>query len=392
MRLAKMTIRTILLVCVTIAVMTPAVRALPSDPNNAALLYYQAFIMLPKGQDQVRDLAVSLRAGVDPNDQIREYLKQCQPAINLAEAASRIPACDWGLQYSKGFQMPMLQLSQMRAMSLLMKADALVFIADGQYRQALEQALTIRRMAQHTGDQILISLLVSIAIDAIANNNIQNTLSAMPPDAVTLSWLQSELATAMGKQLTFQNALETERQMFMAKLSLGSAQLLEALGGSVDEVPAGLIGHLKSGDTSFLDRSGTYFQNHVKAVQAIISSAGPCQQKMGQLGELAKRLELDAKENPFALLTATTMPAVTKVFTLEARAKSSDSMLKAAIEIYIVRANTGSLPSQLPSGAPKDVFTGQDFKYTKTKDGFKLSRWTDDPTGDTTYQYEFKVK
>ena len=35
---------------------------------------------------------------------------------------------------------------------------------------------------------------------------------------------------------------------------------------------------------------------------------------------------------------------------------------------------------------------GQDFKYEKTKEGFKLSRWTNDPKGDKTYQFEFKVK
>jgi hypothetical protein len=30
--------------------------------------------------------------------------------------------------------------------------------------------------------------------------------------------------------------------------------------------------------------------------------------------------------------------------------------------------------------------------YEKTKDGFTLSRWTDEPAFDKTYQFEFKVK
>jgi hypothetical protein len=44
---------------------TPLVFALPPDPDNAALLYYQAFLLYPQADDSTRDL---LR---DQNYQVR---------------------------------------------------------------------------------------------------------------------------------------------------------------------------------------------------------------------------------------------------------------------------------------------------------------------------------
>ena len=86
------------IVCVILTLLAagPMVQAYPPDPNNAALLYYQAFISLPTGQEQARGLVEDLPYGVDPNDQIRQYLRQCQPAIDLAVAASEIPGVRLG--------------------------------------------------------------------------------------------------------------------------------------------------------------------------------------------------------------------------------------------------------------------------------------------------------
>ncbi len=46
--------------------------------------------------------------------------------------------------------------------------------------------------------------------------------------------------------------------------------------------------------------------------------------------------------------------------------------VKAAVEVYLVIAKTGQLPKTLPDGLPKDPFTGRDFVYEITDDGFAL--------------------
>lgn len=46
--------------------------------------------------------------------------------------------------------------------------------------------------------------------------------------------------------------------------------------------------------------------------------------------------------------------------------------LKAAIEIYLIRARTGKLPDVLPDGLPKDPYTCRDFGYEIVEGGFAL--------------------
>jgi len=45
---------------------------------------------------------------------------------------------------------------------------------------------------------------------------------------------------------------------------------------------------------------------------------------------------------------------------------------KVAVEVYLVLAKTGRLPERLPDYLPKDPFTGQDFGYEITDEGFAL--------------------
>jgi hypothetical protein len=235
-------------------------------------------------------------------------------------------------------------------------------------------------------------LLVNLAIDAMADKNIQSTLDAMPPDANTLSWLQGELASSSAKRFLFRNSLQGEKELSLVHFAFDRDQLLKALQDSEEDPPAGLVDRVESNDVSFLDRNRAYLENHVKTVQTIIDSNVPCRQKIQQLQGVASRLTRDANENPYAVMAATVMPGFTRAFTLDARARSNENILKTAIEIYLVKAKTGSLPNQLPAGVPKDPFTNEDFKCERTKEGFKLSRWTDDPVKDKTWQSEFKVK
>jgi hypothetical protein len=392
MRFTKHISRVILLACIVATVMTPTSRAVPPDPNNAALLYYQAFLLMPQDRDQVLLLLQDLPHGVEPNDQIREYLKQCQPAVDLAVAASEIPVCDWGPRYSQGYQLVMPHLMHIRRLAFLLRDDLKVRVTDRQYHEALVRCLALRRMGQHVGDQTLISLLVNIAIQAQADKAVRNTLGAMPADTQTLIWLRSELATGPARQLLLQNALKTEEECVLISLSLGTDRVIENLKTFDAETHTGLIERLRNGDEAFLEGSRRYIQNHFIAILAIVEDPTVWARKLSRLDALGRQPDLDARTNPHALLAAAFLPAVSKVVLNEARARSNQDMLMAAIEVYLAKARTGSLPNQLPDGAPKDPFTGSPFKYEKTKEGFKLSRWTDDPKTDKNWQFEFNVK
>jgi hypothetical protein len=66
--------------------------------------------------------------------------------------------------------------------------------------------------------------------------------------------------------------------------------------------------------------------------------------------------------------------------------------VKAAVEIYLIVAKTGRLPKMLPEGLPKDPYTGRDFLYEITNEGFAL-RCQDVEFLNRKYKdLEFKVK
>ena len=379
--------------CALLAMLTtgPLVWAFPQDPNNAALLYYQAFLLLPTDKDQVRGLLEDLPYGVDPNNQIREYLKQCQPVIDLAVAASQIQACDWGLRYSQGARTPMPHLSQIRRLAFLLRDDSKVLVADKQYRLALERCLTLRRMAQHVGDRTVISFLVGTAIKALADKAMQNTLEYMPPDEKTLAWLKQQLTAVPGTDLQIRNAIKGEEKFCIDEKGVDKDLLIEQAketqGISPDQVE-----QLRKADDAFLEASLRYRTVHFQSALTILEGTDPYPKKLAQLEALEKKPESDAKQDPHALLAVLMGKPYVKLLTLDMRSRSNDSLVKTAVEVYLAKARTGTVPDRLPPGVPKDPFNGQDFKYERIKEGFTLSRWTDDPAKDKTYRFTFKVK
>jgi len=128
--------KTICFVCGLIILCTSGTQAsaLPPDPNNAALLYYQAFLLRPEPdyveeqlvyntrlkniydilcggkiefdtytKEQIRELEKKLKNDAnEPNETIRKYMRKCRDTIEVAQTASKILKCDWGILYSQG--------------------------------------------------------------------------------------------------------------------------------------------------------------------------------------------------------------------------------------------------------------------------------------------------
>ena len=369
--------------------MTSAIQAYPADPNNAALLYYQAFISLPTERYNVRSLSI----GADPNEQMREYLAQCQPAIEFAVAAAKLEHCDWGLRYSQGPHMSVPYLAQCRSLIHIMMADSASLVAEGHYRPALERCLVVAKMAPHVGDEDLLSFLVNGAINVAANKGIRDILGLMPVDEPSLLWLQQQLAMLSGKAPSLRPALQIEKEFMLNTLAEEDVdRLIEAMKQTLGIDPASeWVDQIKKADTSFFVGSRRYFENHLQKIQTILGSPALLVDKLAQLEELEKRLSKDRQDNPHAIVTASCMIRIQRILFLRSRSRAGRKMHEAAIEIYLQAARSGSVPAKLPSGLPKDPFTGKDFAFQKTEEGFTLTRWTNDDT-DWRHQLEFKVR
>jgi len=366
--------------------------AYPPDPDNAALLYYQAYLMYPQPDNATRDMVDQLATGkMAPNEQIKQYIKSCRATIDYATAAADMQHCNWGLRYSKGFSASFPHLAQARDLSRLIIAEARIRAAEGAYRQGFDDCLTVLKLSQHIGDETIISFLVSIAVGGRANNCITDILGNMPADLETLTWLKSQLAQMPTRVLSVKAALKTEKETALKTAQLENMdELIEALEpGANKEAALKKIAEL--GGEAFLEKNRDYYAKYMDSLQATLDSAMPYTRIYEELKKLSDKPGKDAVEDPGATLTAALAPALSKVYGNEVRAKTHSNAIKAAVEIYILKATTGKLPGGLPVGLPKDLFSGQDFGYEKKSGGFVLHCLGKDLDKNETHSYEFGV-
>ncbi len=211
------------LMCVTLTlfILTSPAFAYPPDPDNAALLYYQSYIAYEKADDTMEDMVADLSRGkIEPNERIKKYIESCRKAIDLAEAATEIPNCNWGLKYSDGLSIQLAHVAQTRKLVFLITAEARILAAEGDYRQALNRCLTVHKMGKHVGDDTPISFLVSMAIDKMVASRIQDILADMPQDLETLTWLKAKLAEVPFKTPSLRVAMRLEKECFSSEMRI----------------------------------------------------------------------------------------------------------------------------------------------------------------------------
>jgi len=298
--------------------------------------------------------------------------------------------CDWGYDISKGFDVMLPELSKIRMTAFLLTAKAQTLAEEGDYKAALGKCLTIHRMARHLGDRMLISYLVGNSLNGLANNRIGEILSGMPDDDETLVWLKNQLYEITSRANTLKAAMNSEREVAFQQIrkeNIGT--ILDSLGDGTDGMSKDDIEKIRNGDEEFFRASREYYSNYVTSVQLALDLPYP--QSHQQLKALSEKAEKQAADNPAAILSAALWPAVTRICTLDVKAGTHFNALKTAIDVYIARAKTGRLPETLPAGLPRDLFSGKDFEYEKTRDGFILRCQGKDLDKDEIFQYDFKV-
>jgi len=382
--------------CVTLMLLILASPALayPPDPDNAALLYYQSYIAYEKADDTMREMVADLSRGkIEPNERIKKYIENCRGAINLAVAAAEIPNCNWGLKYSDGFTMLLSHLAQTRKLVFIIGAETRILAAEGDYRQALERFLTLRKISQHIGDETIISLLVAKALEKMADNHIQYLLGDMPQDLQTLTWLKNQLAIIESRPLSSKATSKYERELSLEHMHLDKIkELVEIVTGKPVAPDSKEAEQLRNVDQALIDKNRDYYINHMDALQTILSTPMTYEKTYAELKKLNEQPQKDVAENTAATLTSIVAPAYQKIYNIEIRETTFSNAVRAAVEIYIQKTKTGQLPEGLPAGLPKDLFSGKDFKYEKTTDAFVLRCRGKDLEKDETYKYEFKVK
>jgi len=383
--------KSLILTCIAVMLLTSISPAGAYPPDNAAVLYYKAFLILQEPSEEVQKMMDDMRAGkIKPNDEIRKYLQDNKHAIEFVETAAGVRDCDWGYDISKGFDVLLPELIKIRKMAFLLTSNAQVLAEEGDYKAALDKCLTVHKMSRHAGDRMLISYLVGNALNALANKHIGKILSVMPDDVETLTWLKNQIYDITSRSNSLKGALSSEREIAfqqMRKDKIG--MILDDLANVPDGLSDETIEKIRNGDEEFFRSSREYYSNFITSVQVALDLPYPESHK--RLKQQQEKAEKQAADNPAAILSAALWPAATKISNLEVKTRTNTNALKAAIDVYIAKAKTGRLPDTLPAGLPKDLYSGKDFEYEKTKDGFVLRCQGKDLDKDEFFKYEFKV-
>ena len=349
--------------------------ALP-NPDNAALLYYQAFLLRPEPNMAISSQINQILKGAEPDRRIRIYLGHCLPMIRVAEVASQIPQCTWGIWYGPetGFGIDSLGV-EIRHLRYILAVDARTLAADGHYRAALARCLTIRRLARHVGDETVIAYLTSRQTDSMGLSSIQHVLGIMLPDASTLGWLRGQLAVvhgapqALGKtlQADFESVLHTLPTNLKQRGNDKSMLVQKDQGEQTAESPRSLT------DEEFLAHAREPYRHFLNCVFRVMDSDETYDWKHERIKGLIGRLQEEhGHEVAGGYVISFCAGRLLEWYELQVGHEAHINGIKAAVEVYLVVAKTGRLPRELPDHLPKDPFTGRDFVYEITDEGFTL--------------------
>ena len=375
---------------------------LPPDPDNAALLYYQAFLLRPEPDDDISISIDEVIRGGEPDEKVREYLNlpDCRETIELVDAAAQLPYCDWGIRYSQGLEANLPLLVHFRRLSFLVYAGAVVLATDGDYRAALGRCLTMRQLAGHVGDDLLINYLIFLQLDGLAYRCTRDVLGSMPTDADILTWLRCRLVVVRDVFPSFVRALEMDFELSIQSLSTnpdGLIRLREHLAKNTEDENTRneILGFTDEELIAFIRE---LYENFFNTVFHVIESEMTYEQKFLEIQRLSTIME-----DKYAGYSYVGTGRIAEHYNLKVRNEAEFNALKAAIEIYLVVANTGRLPEILPDYLPKDPFSSQDFEYEITETGFLLRCRAKDilasqamhPPGtnpDVMHEYEFELR
>jgi len=369
------------------------------NPDNAALLYYQAFLLRPNLDVTTSQKIYDVLGGAESDRKIRIYLGHCLPMIQMTEIASRIPQCTWGIWHGPGPRFGWKDLlSEVNNLKDIIVVDARTLAADGHYRVALERCLMLRRFARHLSDSNISGIiLISWSVDKVALRTAQHVLGVMPPNADILTWFRGQLALMQGVPLLLPETLKADFKSYLNHMRTHPALLARLRDLLVEraENEQAKENTRNLTDEQILSRASEGFLRFFDSIFQIVDSEMTYEQKCAQMQRLVNKLkEGDSTDLivAFVMPVSGTNPMDSGKYPFQVGHVAHINGIKAAVEIYLVVAKTGQLTEKLPDYLPKDPFTGRDFLYEIMDEGFALRCQGEDFQGRGKQVLEFKVK
>jgi len=144
--------------------------AMPPETRNAALRYWLAFAELqdPPADPGTQELLEKTAAGRLPWDESRlgPILDSNEVAILAMHRATKLPECDWGLEYDRGPRASIAYAPRARVLARLNTLYGMRLAAKGDSQQAVEAWLDGLQFSQHMakGGTLIFALIAKMSL------------------------------------------------------------------------------------------------------------------------------------------------------------------------------------------------------------------------------------
>lgn len=253
----------------------PPLPAGMSEPENAALLYGRSLRLIPA--QTLEHMAETDSETGKPTARAVEALKSGGETLAMARRASRIPRCDWGVEYQLG---PYALLEHAGLMRRIVRAldNEAVILADSDMDRSIENVVAMLGIGEHmTQDRLVISTLVSTAIASLCNQRMSAFLDAGVIEPRHAEALLEAIDRVKSKELFgTREALRTEQWMaseWFRAIGTGPeagprvAQMLTMLSDGEDEVILDTIALMNEAQLAPLfDKAALAYDEMLKAL------------------------------------------------------------------------------------------------------------------------------
>jgi tRNA A-37 threonylcarbamoyl transferase component Bud32 len=198
--------------------------------DNAALVYWQAFALLPELSDEESKLLTDLEKGAKPGDEARSLLTRSKTALSLISQIQPDMPCRWEL-VEDGVNTVLPHLSKARMLARLLVLQAGADAESGKTQAAVDHLTQAFLVARNVDDGVLVQMIVGDSIESRA----ADAALALLPKLDSSS--RERFAAALAKlppRTTFTQAVRNERDIFGRGAGKLMSDALEQLGTEKD--------------------------------------------------------------------------------------------------------------------------------------------------------------
>lgn len=184
--------------------------AMEGKVENAALVYWQAFAVLPELSAEDVERLKLVETGEAEPESVSEILESCQTAMTLAKQVEADDNCKWQIIVDGPYTL-LSHLSKARLLSRLYAIQARVDAAADNTSSAVDYLNAAFILSRHVDEGVLVQMLVARAIEGLALDSIEKIAGELEEDElVRLAKHMDDLPAPA----SFRSTMAYERDLF----------------------------------------------------------------------------------------------------------------------------------------------------------------------------------